>query len=146
MDLLENHDPTIMNGIYIERLEHAVRVMQGLSESERANFDIDVFAALHKGGICACIAGFCGFDPWFQAHGFKTFISDDLFRSRGHLSIPIETFFGTHEPFFRASYAPELRCGRISVDDAVAALKKAIASFKNVSRMDRPPVCAPAAA
>jgi hypothetical protein len=61
------------NAVYRERLQQAVRVMQGVVERhEEGRFDINVYAKADEGGAICCIAGFCGLDPWFQERGFIT--------------------------------------------------------------------------
>lgn len=113
-----------------ERLEQALRVMEGLSEHQRAHeFDMHVYAKRTPHGISACIAGFCGFDPWFQEREFETSVGDVL----GSTSVPPGEFFGTEKPFLPSYYR-----GRadqpaddvpISYEEAVAALKVAIVEF-----------------
>lgn len=118
--------------LYIERLEQAVRVMEGLSETERINFDIEVTAVQTDRGIRACIAGFCGLDPWFQARGLSTIVDDRDSGSIGDLTVGFAEFFGTSTPFLRSRYPVEFADGRrdVAVSDAVAALKRSIDLFK----------------
>ncbi|GFE79152.1 hypothetical protein GCM10011487_11520 [Steroidobacter agaridevorans] len=135
---MHTHNIRSAGALYVERLQQAVRVMKGLSEDERSHFDIDLFAIRNKSGVSACIAGFCGFDPWFQAEGFMTTVGDDKSLSRGQVSIPVEIFFGTEEPFYRSGYGPAFRDRPISVDQAIAALNRAIASFDASSNTETP--------
>lgn len=119
--------------IYIERLRQAVRVMEGLSEADRALFNIDIWAALRGSGVAACVAGHCGLDPWFQAEGLRTIAGGPEPHDVGTVyPHPIE-FFGTEAAFYRHTYGPELRERGITVDDAIAALKKAIYEFATSS-------------
>jgi hypothetical protein len=113
--------------LYIERLQQAVRVMEGLSQEDRANFDIQVVAVRTERGIRACVAGHCGLDPWFQAQGLTTFIDD----SGGDVSIGFREFFGTMNPFLRSRYPAEITDGNrdVTVDDAIAALNRSIEMF-----------------
>lgn len=120
------------SSMYIERLEHAVRVMAGLSGGDRSNFDINVVAVRTEHGLRACIAGHCGLDPWFQAQGLTTFVDDGKGGSTGDLSIGFGEFFGTCNPFLRSRYPVRLADGHedISVADAISGLKRAIDLFK----------------
>lgn len=114
---------------YVERLEQAVRVMTGLSENDRRQFDVDVWAATRDGGIAACIAGHCGRDPWFQAQGLYTYVGAPGGREIGSVyPHPIE-FFGTDTAFYRHTYGPSLAGRAVTVDDAIAALGRAIDEF-----------------
>lgn len=112
-----------INDFYRERLEQAVRVMEGLTETQRAkNFDINCIVRDSEDGIVACIAGWCGLDPWFQERGFITDIDYET------ISTNFGTFFGTERPFFASEYnLPR----PITVDDAIAALKAALEELPN---------------
>lgn len=120
--------------VYIERLEQAVRVMKGLSEIDRANFDIRITAIQTEHGLRACVAGHCGLDPWFQAHGLSTIVDESGLGSTGDLTIGFGEFFGTCTPFFRSRYPAELisGCREVTVDDAIAALGRSIDLFKTM--------------
>ena len=115
--------------IYIERLRQAVRVLENLSEGDRALFSVDIWAAVRGSGVAACIAGHCGLDPWFQAEGLRTIEGGpdphDIGTVYPH---PIE-FFGTETAFYRHTYGPEFCERAITVDDAIAAVKRAISEF-----------------
>lgn len=114
---------------YIERLEQAIRVMTELSESDRTHFDVSVWAAARDGGIAACVAGHCGRDPWFQAQGLHTYVGGPGGREIGSVyPHPIE-FFGTDTGFYRHTYEPSIAGCTVTVDDAIAALKRAIIEF-----------------
>ncbi len=116
---------------FIERLQQAVRVMDGLTELDRANFTLNAWAIRTSKGLCACIAGHCGLDPWFQERGLITTIEDGG-QGIGKVSVFPETFFGTSTPFYPQLYrevdldsAPDVPPGA-----AVAALKHAIGRFE----------------
>ena len=117
--------------LYIERLQQAVRVMKGLSQKDRANFDIQVVAVRTERGIRACVAGHCGLDPWFQAQGLMTVLDDAGFGRTGDVSIGFREFFGTMNPFLRSRYPAEITDGNrdVTVDDAIAALNRSIEMF-----------------
>lgn len=117
--------------IYIERLEQAVRVMTSLSEDEQAHFDITVVAVRNEKGLRACIAGYCGLDPWFQAQGLYTYVDDDD-GSTGDLSVGFGEFFGTCDPFLRSRFPIRFSDGHedVTVSDAITGLKSAIELFK----------------
>jgi hypothetical protein len=119
--------PTTTISDHIERLQQAVRVMKGLSEEQRANFDIDVLARRTERGIVACIAGYCGFDSWFQARGFSTTFWEHSVD--GIVSLRIGEFFGTMRPFHGSMYAHEVVDRGVTIDDAISALNDAIDSF-----------------
>lgn len=111
-----------MTAVYRERLEQAVRVMRGVLErGEQHRFNIGVFAARSASDIVCCIAGFCGLDPWFIIRGFRATAG----ASMGMVSILPEDFFGTPVPFY-CHYYPKSCQGRITVEDAIAALHRAI--------------------
>lgn len=115
--------------IYVERLQQAVRVMAGLSETDRAHFDVDIWATVRDGNFVACVAGHCGQDPWFQAQGLFTYVGAPDSREIGSIyPHPIE-FFGTDTAFYRHTYEPALGGRAVTVDDAIAALKQAIREF-----------------
>lgn len=121
--------------VYIERLEQAVRVMEGLSEADRANFDIEVIAVKTASGIRACIAGHCGLDPWFQARGLSTIVGEGE-DGTGDLTIGFADFFGTNRPFFGSAYPLKLAGYQdVTVCEAIAALKRTIDAFKRVDEM-----------
>lgn len=117
--------------VYRERLEQALRVMEGLSQNEREHqFDMEVFARQTPHGIVACIAGHCGLDPWFQEQGLIT--RPDGFI--GSISVQPGDFFGIARPFIAShlwddgDYNP-WRGDRITYEAAVEALCDAIAEF-----------------
>lgn len=110
-----------MYPIYCERLSQAVRVMEQLSPEQRANFDIEIVARRTERGICACIAGFCGLDPWFQERGFITYVDCQ------DVSMTFREFFGTADPFLPTRY--EQPSSQVTVEDAISALKRSIAIF-----------------
>jgi hypothetical protein len=114
---------------YIERLNQAVRVMENLSENDRANFDLGVWAVVRDGSIAACVAGHCGLDPWFQAQGLRTYIGTNVGQVYPH---PIE-FFGTDLGFYRHTYGPEFNDRAITPKDAIAALRQAISEFAEIA-------------
>ncbi len=136
--------------VYIERLEQAVRVMNALSEEDRANFDIHVIAKRGASGLRACIAGHCGLDPWFQAQGLMTYVveedsgddedngDDEDDEDNGGLSIWCSEFFGTVAPFYRSEYPARFSDGheKVTVVDAIAALNDAIENFKSSDNDD----------
>jgi hypothetical protein len=112
---------------YRERLQQAKRVLKGLSEQQRAtNFNIARFAVDSSDGVVACIAGFCGLDPWFQERGFFTTVGETM----GSTSIMPEIFFGTGKPFYVSEYLPKTT---VTVDDALAALDRSIELFADNS-------------
>lgn len=114
---------------HIERLRQAVRVLENLSEDDRALFNVDIWAAVRGSGIAACVAGHCGLDPWFQAEGLRTVVGGPDPDHTGYVyPHPIE-FFGTETAFYRHTYGPEFREREITVDDAIAAVKRAITEF-----------------
>jgi hypothetical protein len=117
--------PTNEHGTFVSRLQQAIRVMEGASKMPNTVFDIDVFAVREGDTLRACIAGLCGLDPWFQAQGLTPIFGG----ATGGVSISPEKFFGTETPFFRSNYGPEFSGRDITVPDAVAALKEAIAKF-----------------
>lgn len=111
------------NSVYAERLRQAKRVMQDLSADQRVNnFNIGVFVVESKHGIVGCIAGLCGQDSWFQEQGLVSETNDH----GGRLSVSIQTFFGTEEPFYENYYTNGRRA---TVEDAISALDRAIARF-----------------
>lgn len=111
---------TQSNAVYRERLLQAKRVLQGLTDQERVeDFCIGVYALASDTGVRACIAGLCGFDPWFQERGFITTETD----SGGQVSMPPEEFFGTARPFYPRFYSTPYS---VTVDDAISALDEAI--------------------
>lgn len=117
--------------IYVERLQQAVRVMTGLSETDRTHLDVDVWAAIRDGNFVACVAGHCGRDPWFQAQGLYTYVGAPDSGEIGSIyPHPIE-FFGTDTAFYRHTYEPELGGRAVTVEDAIAALTRAIAELSN---------------
>lgn len=126
-----------------ERLGQAVRVMEGLSESERANFTLSAWAVRREdGSIAACIAGHCGLDPWFQSKGLVTDVADAN-DGIGSVSISPEIFFGTAKPFFAGHYESVLQDRPVEdryvkPEDAILALRQAIDSFK--ATIDEEPV------
>jgi len=108
------------NADYQERLHQAVRVMQEVIErNDQERFDIHVYARADRGGPVCCIAGFCGLDPWFQERGLIAVPG----ASMGWVSVQPEAFFGTDRPFYANGYSKN---GRVTVDDAIFALKRAI--------------------
>lgn len=123
------NDLTRANAVYRDRLEQALRVMQGLSETERSHFDMDVFAVETPSGIRACIAGFCGFDPWFRRQGLETRMNGIV----GNLTINPRDFFGTARLFFPGHYRGHAnqphKSVPVSYDEAIRALKTAIREF-----------------
>ncbi len=123
------HTENFTAATYVERLEQAIRVMTELSEGDRTHFDVGVWAATRDGGIAACVAGHCGRDPWFQAQGLYTYVGTSGGREIGSVyPHPIE-FFGTDTAFYRHTYEPSLGGRAVTVDDAIAALKRAINEF-----------------
>lgn len=120
--------PAVTNATCIERLQQALRVMDGLSDAQRANFDINVIARRTETGITACIAGYCGFDPWFQARGFSTIVGEGS--SIGGVTVSFNVFFGTSRPFVTWYYCGERADRVITVDDAIEALRQEIDCFK----------------
>ena len=115
------------NSVYIERLQQAKRVMHGLSDDQRLkNFDIGVFVIQSDNGVVGCIAGLCGMDPWFQQEGLVSELND----LGGTVSIQPSVFFGTEEPFYRSNYNIS---GRVTVEDAISALDRAIERFKAIA-------------
>ena len=117
--------PTQTNSVYLERLQQAKRVLLSLSEQQRtANFDISIFAKRSDHGVIACIAGYCGLDPWFQERGFVTTVGYEL----GDVSLPPDRFFGTARPFAPQFYPT----GKAATfNDAVMALDSAIEWFSS---------------
>lgn len=118
---------------YIERLGQAVRVMEGLSESERANFTLSAWAERRVSGIAGCIAGHCGLDPWFQAQGLVTTVAE-AGDGIGSVNILPGIFFGTGKPFYLEHYESVLQQRPIGdryvkPEDAIVALKEAINEF-----------------
>lgn len=108
--------------IFIERLRQAVRVLENLSESDRANFDVEIWAATRANGVAACVAGHCGLDAWFQAEGLHTTVGGSDLRETGSVyPHPIE-FFGTEVGFYRHTYGRKFGGQSITVDDAIAAV------------------------
>jgi hypothetical protein len=128
--MMSTHTTTTLAAPFIERLKQAVRVMEGLSEAERSNFTLHAWAVRTPAGICACIAGHCGLDPWFQERGFITTIEDES-EGMGKVSMFPEMFFGTTDPFYPQLYRDVLleSATDVSPEAAVAALKNAIARF-----------------
>ena len=123
----------IQSKIYIERLQQAVRVMENLSEADRTNFDLGVWAVARDGGIAACVAGHCGFYPWFQAQGLRTLVGTANDRDNGHVyPHPIE-FFGTETGFYRHTYGPAFNGRAITADDAIATLNLAIGEIAGIA-------------
>ena len=115
------------NSVYIERLQQAIRVMEGLSDEQRfKNVDIGVFVRNSDNGIVGCIGGLCGMDPWFQQEGLTSILND----GGGTVSIQLSVFFGTAEPFYRSNYNVP---GRVTVEDAISALDRAIERFKAIA-------------
>lgn len=116
---------------FVERLKQAIRVMDGLAESERANFTLSAWATRTPAGLCACIAGHCGLDPWFQERGLITTIEDES-DGMGKVSVFPEVFFGTSTPFYPQLYRDALleSANEVSPDEATAALKTAVAGFE----------------
>lgn len=113
----------------LERLMQAERVMQDLPDDRRASFDISIFAARRGGSIAGCIAGLCGLDPWFQAHGLTTTIADRL-GGIGDISFDPGEFFGTTRPFFHSNYGPEFREKPVTYEAALASLRSEIIRLK----------------
>ena len=117
----------IDNSVYIERLRQAKRVMQGLSEDQRLNnFDIGVYVVKSDHGIVGCVAGLCSLDPWFQQEG----LISELNELGGKVSPRPSVFFGTEDPFYRSNY---LIAGRVTVEDAISALDRAIERFEAIA-------------
>jgi hypothetical protein len=110
----------------VERLKHALHVMEILTAEERQLFSLLKYAIRTRDGVRACIAGHCGLNPWFQELGFRTTV-DWYF---GSVSIPVRKFFGTEEPFYVSYYG---RIQNPTVDDAKAALKRSIAKFQHLA-------------
>jgi hypothetical protein len=118
-----NHvsEPIHNKAIYRERLQQALRVMQGVVERhEEDRFDINTFARDSEGGVICCIAGFCGLDPWFQERGLVTKVGNHF----GDVSILPEEFFGTDKPFYAPKYGKPSNL--VTIDDGIAALNRAI--------------------
>lgn len=60
------------NAKYIERFEHLVRVLRGLSRHERAkHFNMEHWGVKTDCGTTMCAAGFCASDTWFRRRGFR---------------------------------------------------------------------------
>jgi hypothetical protein len=113
----------------VERLQHAVGVMENLTDTERALFTIHVFAIQTGDGLKACAAGHCGLKPWFQERGLCTTVAPYIALGEqriGSLSVPVKVFFGTSVPFFLSYYV----CYRPSVDDVIESLNREIAKFQ----------------
>ena len=119
-----------LNCEFRERLQQAKRVLEGLSEEQRENnFEINVFARQSARGIVACIAGYCGLDPWFQERDFVTRVGDPY--SIGDVSIPLAEFFGTVTPFLACFYGTD----RVTVERALRALDEAIATLPSATNV-----------
>jgi hypothetical protein len=116
---------------FVERLNQAIRVMDGLAEPERSNFTLNAWATRTPAGVCACIAGHCGLDPWFQERGLITAIEDES-EGMGKVSVFPEVFFGTSTPFYPQLYRDALleTANDVSPDEATTALRNAIARFE----------------
>lgn len=128
---MQTASPADTSAIYIERLRQALRVMEGLSDVDRTNFNINVIAQRTEAGIAACIAGHCGLDPWFQDRGLKTIVGEGA--SLGDVPVSLTAFFGTGRPFFSRHYSQDSVGRVISSDDAIAALKQAIETLSGTS-------------
>lgn len=128
---MNTQNATGIAATFIERLQQAVRVMDGLSELDRSNFTLNAWATRTSKGLCACIAGHCGLDPWFQERGLITTIEDES-EGMGKVSVFPENFFGTSTPFYPQLYREvELESAPdVSPGTAVAALKHAIGRFE----------------
>lgn len=121
--------------ICFERLQRALRVMQGLSEIDRTNFSLWVWAVQRDSGISGCIAGLCGLDPWFQSQGLVTTVGTEG-HSIGSVSIEPLQFFGTNDAFLLSRYK-ESDCTYdvarqkfdVTADTSTIALKRALRSF-----------------
>lgn len=62
---------------YIERWEHALAVLLGMTEHERTkHFDMDSWGYVNQCGTVACLAGHCSLNPWFREHGFSSQIKN----------------------------------------------------------------------
>lgn len=118
--------PTVpeTNAVYRERLQQAMRVMQELKANPGdRRFNIETYATMDESGtIVGCIAGFCGLDPWFQERGF--------FMELGKVAPSVfpNEFFGTEEPFYLSRYGTH-DPARVTIDDAINALTRAIAAL-----------------
>lgn len=122
---------------YIERLQQAIRVMEGLSATEQVNFTLHAWAVRRGNGMTfACIAGYCGLDPWFQAHGLVTTIQDEI-DGMGFTNAFPEDYFGTAKPFYAQFYEDvqgrSIGDRRVKPADAISALRRAISSFDESS-------------
>jgi hypothetical protein len=102
---------------HIERLQQAVRVMGGLSDVQRANFDLTCWDS--------CIASFCALDPWFRERGFST--------AHSEMSEQLTTFFGREDPFYPAYYPSFHQQQPVTVEEAIAALNQSIDSLKSAT-------------
>ena len=108
--------------IFIERLQQAIRVVKKAATDPDVVFDIDVYAASEDNALHACIAGLCGFDPWFQEQGLRTRMDDDI----GDVSIQPLEFFGTEGPFFHSGYESGAKARSVTFQDGIDALKREI--------------------
>lgn len=137
---MDTDSSEILAARFVERLTQAVRVMEGLSETDMSNFTLEAWAEQRPTGLCACIAGHCGLDPWFRERGFVTTVEEE---GLGKINMFPEVFFGTTTPFYARfyplkpgemfedpSFDSDERPRHITPDDAIAALKTAIASFQ----------------
>lgn len=68
---MAEHTHWLMRGEVVERLEQAIRVMEGLSPHVREkHLNMGVWGTKNECGTSACVAGFCAMDSWFNARGF----------------------------------------------------------------------------
>lgn len=122
-----------VSSVNLLRLEQAKRVMSGLDEhTRRKHLNMNVFARETDCGTVACVAGFCGLDPWFIADGFVTFAGYLNSSAIGGVSVNLLDYFGTEEPFFPQYYPEETKEHGITVEDTIVALDKAIAVMRTV--------------
>jgi hypothetical protein len=91
---------------YVERWEHALLVLENMSEHERIHhFNMKSWGQKTECGTVACLAGHCAFNSWFQERGFTA-----IFRSNGGTELLVfdnqsaADFFGTtgHDKIFCA--------------------------------------------
>lgn len=121
--------PTVpeTNAVYFERLEQAMRVMHDLKANPAGRrFNINTFGATDAcGTIVGCIAGFCGLDPWFNERGLG--MEMDMDGSPTPSVLPGD-FFGTEKPFYLSYYGTR-DPARVTIDDAIDALNRAMAAL-----------------
>lgn len=81
----------------IARWENAARVMDAMDDHTRTkHFNMAFWGKRTHCGTVACLAGHCGFDPWFREHGMAAEFLDQDYEDLAFEGSQPDKFFGRY--------------------------------------------------